>query len=334
MKSNTISAFDQDLIHSNYIDASNISVLAKDLSSIRLEGDPEIQWLLRTVGFIDLTTLAGDDTSANVQRLCAKAKRPLSTPILEKLNERYGVTPDEVRTAAVCVYPYQVKTAHDYLQKIGMAEMPIAAVATGFPSGQYSLKSRLEEIKYAIDSGATEIDIVINRTLALEKRWRDIYDEVCAMRTACGQRVHLKTILAVGELGSYSNVYAASMTCMLAGADFIKTSTGKESTVNATLPVSVVMCRAIADFQNAYGIKASYIHAISKFGVGYKPAGGLKSWRDALEFTALVNSILGPDWINREYFRIGASSLLKAIESRIYSCLFNTAPFSGDLAFM
>lgn len=236
--------------------------------------------------------MAGDDTSANVQRLCAKAKRPLSTPILEKLNERYGVTPDEVRkflvslsyskclgTAAVCVYPYQVKTAHDYLQKIGMAEMPIAAVATGFPSGQYSLKSRLEEIKYAIDSGATEIDIVINRTLALEKRWRDIYDEVCAMRTACGQRVHLKTILAVGELGSYSNVYAASMTCMLAGADFIKTSTGKESTVNATLPVSVVMCRAIADFQNAYGIKASYIYGIFKSG--------------ALSFFCFYNSFLG-----------------------------------------
>lgn len=323
MKSNTVTAFDQDLIHSNYIDASSINVLAKDLSSIRLEGDPEIQWLLRTVGFIDLTTLAGDDTSANVHRLCAKAKRPLSTPILGRLNKRYGVTPEEVRTAAVCVYPYQVKTAHEYLEKIGMSEMPIAAVATGFPSGQYSLKSRLEEIQYAIDCGATEIDIVINRTLALEGRWRDMYEEVCAMREACGQRAHLKTILAVGELGSYSNVYAASMTCMLAGADFIKTSTGKESTVNATLPVSVVMCRAIADFQNAYGIK-----------VGYKPAGGLKAWRDALEFTALVNSILGSDWVNREYFRIGASSLLKGIESRIYSCLFNTSPFSSDLTLM
>lgn len=323
MKSNTISAFDHDLIHSNYIDASNINVLAKDLSSIRLEGDPEIQWLLRTVGFIDLTTLAGDDTSANVHRLCAKAKRPLSAPILERLNKRYGVTSEEVRTAAVCVYPYQVKTAHEYLEKIGMSEMPIAAVATGFPSGQYSLKSRLEEIQYAIDSGATEIDIVINRTLALEGRWRDMYKEVCAMREACGQRAHLKTILAVGELGSYSNVYTASMTCMLAGADFIKTSTGKESTVNATLPVSVVMCRAIADFQDAYGIK-----------VGYKPAGGLKAWRDALEFTALVNSILGSDWVNREYFRIGASSLLKGIESRIYSCLFNTSPFSSDLTLM
>nr|CDS21230.1 deoxyribose phosphate aldolase [Echinococcus granulosus] len=325
MKSNTISAFDRDLVHSSVVDASNINVLAKDLSSIRLEGNPEIQWLLRTVGFIDLTTLAGDDTSANVHRLCAKAKRPLSTPILDKLSERYGVTPGEQNagTAAVCVYPYQVKTALDYLERIGASYIPIAAVATGFPSGQYSLKSRLEEIRYAIDSGASEIDIVINRTLALEGRWRDLYDEICEMRTTCGNRAHLKTILAVGELGSYANVYAASMTCMLAGADFIKTSTGKESTVNATLPISVVMCRAIADFQDTYGIK-----------VGYKPAGGLKTWKDALEFTALVHSMLGPDWVNREYFRIGASSLLGGIESRIYSLLHNTAPRSGDLALM
>ncbi|VDM23458.1 unnamed protein product [Hydatigera taeniaeformis] len=245
MKSNVISAFDDDLLHSTVVDASNINVLAKDLSSIHLEGDPEIQWLLRTVGFIDLTTLAGDDTSANVHRLCAKAKRPLSTPILDKLSERYGVSPEEVRTAAVCVYPYQVKTASDYLKRINASYIPIAAVATGFPSGQYSLKSRLEEIRYAIDSGASEIDIVINH----------LYDEICVMRTTCGSRIHLKTILAVGELGSYANVYAASMACMLAGADFIKTSTGKESTVNATLPISVVMCRAIADFQDTYGIK-------------------------------------------------------------------------------
>ncbi|VDD81564.1 unnamed protein product [Mesocestoides corti] len=324
MKSNTISSFDQELIHSAVVDASNINVLAKDLSSICLKGDSEVQWLLRTVGFIDLTTLAGDDTSANVHRLCAKAKRPLSTPILEQLSKRYGVMPEEVRTAAVCVYPYQVKTASDYLKRIGMPEMPIAAVATGFPSGQYSLKSRLEEITYAIDSGASEIDIVINRTLALEGKWKDMYDEVCAMRQACGSRAHLKTILAVGELGSYENVYAASMTCMLAGADFIKTSTGKETTVNATLPVSVVMCRAIADFQDVYGIK-----------VGYKPAGGLKTWKDALEFTALVNSLLGPDWVNREYFRIGASSLLGGIEARLYSLLHSgQTPSPGELALM
>ncbi|KAM7533775.1 hypothetical protein Aperf_G00000117637 [Anoplocephala perfoliata] len=320
MQSNTISSFDEDLIRSSCINASNINVLAKDLSSVRLEGDPELQWLLRTIGFIDLTTLAGDDTSSNVHRLCAKAKRPLSTPILKMLNERYYVTPEEVHTAAICVYPYQVKTAHDYLKKIGMPNLPIAAVATGFPSGQYPLKSRLEEIHHAIESGANEIDIVINRTLALEGRWKDLYDEICAMRSTCGQGVHMKTILAVGELGSYSNVYAASMTCMLAGADFIKTSTGKETVINATLPVSVVMCRAIADFHDVYGIK-----------VGFKPAGGLKTWRDAIEFTALVNSMLGPGWVNHEYFRIGASSLLTGIESRIYNLLFGVAPRSGDL---
>ncbi|VDK85046.1 unnamed protein product, partial [Dibothriocephalus latus] len=276
------------------------------------------------VASIDLTTLAGDDTSANVARLCAKAKRPLSTSILDKLNEKYAIKPEEVRTAAVCVYPYQVETSANYLRQIGAPDIPIAAVATGFPSGQYSLKSRLEEIDYAITSGATEIDIVINRTLALEGRWKELFDEVCCMRQACGDRAHLKTILAVGELGSYSNVYAASMACMLAGADFIKTSTGKESTVNATLPVTAVMCRAISDFYDIYGVK-----------VGYKPAGGLKTWKDALAFISLVHGYLGEDWVNHDYFRIGASSLLGSVESRIFSVLHGgRAPLPGELAFM
>uniref|UniRef100_A0A183SY50 deoxyribose-phosphate aldolase n=1 Tax=Schistocephalus solidus TaxID=70667 RepID=A0A183SY50_SCHSO len=284
---------DNDLLHSTTIDAANINRNAKDLSSVVLKGDAEVQWLLRSVGSVDLTTLAGDDTSANVARLCAKAKRPLSTPILDKLSEKYAIKPEEV-------------------------------IATGFPSGQYSLKSRLEEIDFAISSGATEIDIVINRTLALEGRWKELFDEVSCMRKVCGEKAHLKTILAVGELGSYSNVYASSMACMLAGADFIKTSTGKESTVNATLPVTAVMCRAINDFYDIYGVK-----------VGYKPAGGLKTWKDAISFISLVNSYLGQDWLSREYFRIGASSLLGSVEARLFTVLHGgRSPLSGELAFM
>uniref|UniRef100_A0A0X3PLA8 deoxyribose-phosphate aldolase n=1 Tax=Schistocephalus solidus TaxID=70667 RepID=A0A0X3PLA8_SCHSO len=324
MKSNAICSFDNDLLHSTTIDAANINRNAKDLSSVVLKGDAEVQWLLRSVGSVDLTTLAGDDTSANVARLCAKAKRPLSTPILDKLSEKYAIKPEEVRTAAICVYPYQVETAAYYLRQIGAPDIPIAAVATGFPSGQYSLKSRLEEIDFAISSGATEIDIVINRTLALEGRWKELFDEVSCMRKVCGEKAHLKTILAVGELGSYSNVYASSMACMLAGADFIKTSTGKESTVNATLPVTAVMCRAINDFYDIYGVK-----------VGYKPAGGLKTWKDAISFISLVNSYLGEDWLSREYFRIGASSLLGSVEARLFTVLHGgRSPLSGELAFM
>ncbi|GAA50795.1 deoxyribose-phosphate aldolase [Clonorchis sinensis] len=179
---------------------------------------------------------------------------------------------------------------------------------------QYPLKTKLLEITEAIDDGATEIDVVLNRTLALQRNWKGVYDEVCAMRAVCGDRAHLKTILAVGELGSYENVYAASMVCMLAGADFIKTSTGKES-VNATLPVSLVMARAIQDFNDVYGIK-----------VGFKPAGGLRTAQDAVEYSALILNYLGSEWVQPELLRFGASSLLGSVESRLYSLTHDGMP--------
>jgi len=197
-------------------------------------------WLCKALTCIDLTTLSGDDTEANVQRLCLKAARPLRQDIVEAI----GMEDHGLKTGAVCVYPSRVKEAVKWLKKFNAPDVPVAAVATGFPSGQYSLATRLEEIKFAINEGAKEIDIVINRTLALQHRWQELYDEVKAMKAACGAEIHMKSILAIGELGNMANVYKASLVCMMAGSDFIKTSTGKES-VNAILPVGLVMCRFV-----------------------------------------------------------------------------------------
>ncbi|XP_074259345.1 deoxyribose-phosphate aldolase isoform X4 [Saimiri boliviensis] len=206
-------------------------------------------WLLKAVTFIDLTTLSGDDTSSNIQRLCYKAKYPIREDLLKALNMHdKGIT-----TAAVCVYPARVCDAVQALKAAGCS-IPVASVATGFPAGQTHLKTRLEEIRLAVEDGATEIDVVINRSLVLTGQWEALYDEIRQFRKACGE-AHLKTILATGELGSLTNVYKASMIAMMAGSDFIKTSTGKE-TVNATFPVAIVMLRAIRDFFWKTGNKA------------------------------------------------------------------------------
>ena len=197
-------------------------------------------WLLRAVTCIDLTTLSGDDTAANVQRLCLKGARPVRKDLIEAMDAQEL----DITVGAICVYPSRVGEAVAALRRFKAPHIPVAAVATGFPSGQYSLKTRLEEIRLAVAEGAKEIDIVISRNLALNHEWEALYDELKAMKDACGEGVHLKAILAVGELGSMNNVYKASLTCMMAGADFIKTSTGKEG-VNATLPVGVVMCRYV-----------------------------------------------------------------------------------------
>ncbi|XP_036108759.1 deoxyribose-phosphate aldolase isoform X3 [Molossus molossus] len=225
-------------------------------------------WLLKAVTFIDLTTLSGDDTYSNIQRLCYKAKYPIREDLLKALN------------------------MHD-------------KVATGFPAGQTHLKTRLEEIRLAVEDGATEIDVVINRTLVLTGQWEALYDEVRQFRKACG-KAHLKTILATGELGSLTNVYKASMIAMMAGSDFIKTSTGKE-TVNATFPVAIVMLRAIRDYFWKTGNK-----------VGFKPAGGIRSAKDSLAWLSLVKEELGDEWLTPGLFRIGASTLLSDIERQIY----------------
>ncbi len=252
-------------------------------------------WLCRALACIDLTTLAGDDTAGRVQRLCAKARQPVRADLLSALGME-GLT-----VGAVCVYHDMVETAVAALEGSGV---PVAAVSTGFPAGLSPFPLRVAEIGESVKAGAGEIDIVISRRHVLTGNWQALYDEMRAFRDACGE-AHVKAILATGELGSLRNVARASLVCMMAGADFIKTSTGKES-VNATLPVSLVMIRAIRDF-----------HARTGFRVGYKPAGGISKAKDALVYLSLMKDELGDRWLRPDLFRFGASSLLGDIERQL-----------------
>jgi deoxyribose-phosphate aldolase len=254
-------------------------------------------WLLRAVTLMDLTTLAGDDTPGRVRRLCAKARRPVREDLLQAM----GAAQLPIRVGAVCVYHAFVETAVDALEGSGI---PVAAVSTGFPAGLSPFAQRLGEIRGSVAAGAEEIDVVITRAHALTENWRALYDEVRAMREACGD-AHIKTILATGELGTLRTVARASLVCMMAGADFIKTSTGKEN-VNATLPVGLVMVRAIRDYRERTG------HL-----VGLKPAGGIRSAKDSLDWLALIKDELGDRWLRPDLFRFGASSLLTDIERQL-----------------
>jgi len=254
-------------------------------------------WLIRAIQCIDLTTLAGDDTAGRVRRLCAKARRPVRDDILEAL----GLLDAGITTGAVCVYPTMVSHAVKALEGSGI---PVASVATGFPAGLTPLPLRLAEITYSVEQGAHEIDIVITREHVLTQNWSALYDEIAAMREACGE-AHMKAILATGDLNTLTNVYRASMVAMQAGSDFIKTSTGKED-VNATLPVSLTMVRALRD----YGELSGQI-------VGFKPAGGLKTAKDALAWLTLMKEELGNRWLEPDLFRIGASSMLGDIERQL-----------------
>ncbi len=253
-------------------------------------------WLVKALQCIDLTTLAGDDTPGRVHRLCAKAKRPLRDDIVKALG-----LPEMPTVGAVCVYPSMVAPAVKALEGSGI---PVASVATGFPAGLTPLPQRLAEIRHAVDQGAAEIDIVIHRAQVLLQDWAALHDEIAAMREACGD-AHMKAILATGDLKTLRNVYKASMVAMQAGADFIKTSTGKED-VNATLPVSLTMVRALRD----YG-------ALSGFEIGFKPAGGLKTAKDAMNWLILMKEELGRRWLEPDLFRIGASSMLGDIERQL-----------------
>jgi deoxyribose-phosphate aldolase len=254
-------------------------------------------WLLRAITCIDLTTLAGDDTPGAVQRLCAKARQPVKTELLEQL----GALSLPIRVGAVCVYHALVPVAVEALAGSGI---PVAAVSTGFPAGQNPLPQKLEEIHSSVAAGAGEIDIVISRAHVLTGNWSALYDEVRAFREACGA-AHMKTILATGELGTLRNVARASWVCMMAGADFIKTSTGKE-TVNATLPVGLVMTRAIREYQEATGYR-----------VGFKPAGGIRTAKQSLDWLILMKEELGDAWLRPQLFRFGASGLLTDIERQL-----------------
>ena len=254
-------------------------------------------WLLKAITLMDLTTLSGDDTAGNVTRLCAKARRPVRAEILAALGaESLGIT-----VGAVCVYHRWVETAVRALEGSGI---PVAAVSTGFPAGLSPFETRLAEIHASVAAGAREIDIVITRAHVLTGDWTALYDEVCAFREACGD-AHLKAIIATGELATLTNVARASWVAMQAGADFIKTSTGKEG-VNATLPVSLVMARQIREYAEAAG-----------FQVGYKPAGGIRAAKPALDYLLLMKEELGVRWLQPDLFRLGASGLLTDIERQL-----------------
>lgn len=290
--------FDADLIAEITINRSAVERRAATLGKRRtVKKDWQAAWLLRAVTCIDLTTLSGDDTPGNVQRLCAKAKQPIRFDILEAL----GMSDEQITVGAVCVYHNLVRTACQYLQG---TNIPVAAVSTGFPAGQITQAQKLAQIRGAVRAGAKEIDIVISRGKVLTGDWKGLYHEVQAFREACGD-THMKTILATGELSTLTNVAKASMVCMMAGADFIKTSTGKEP-VNATLPVGLVMVRTIREYQE-----------LTSHQVGFKPAGGIRSAKQALEWLILIKEELGNDWLCSTWFRFGASGLLTDIERQL-----------------
>ena len=252
-------------------------------------------WLAKAVTCIDLTTLSGDDTPGRVKRLCAKARQPVRADILESL----GLP--AITTGAVCVYHDMIEVAVEALEGTGI---PVAAVSTGFPAGLSPFHLRVAEIEESVKTGAAEIDIVISRRHVLTGNWQALYDEMREFRAACGE-AHVKAILATGELGTLRNVGRASLVAMMAGADFIKTSTGKES-VNATLPVSLTMLRAIRAYEARTGFK-----------VGYKPAGGISKAKDSLVYLSLMKEELGNRWLQPDLFRFGASSLLGDIERQL-----------------
>ena len=251
-------------------------------------------WLIKALQCIDLTTLGGDDTPGRVERLCMKAMRPLRADLMEAL----GVT--KLTTGAVCVYHEMIAPA----VKVLNGRLPIAAVSTAFPAGLASMETKLREIELSVAAGATEIDIVITRQHVLTGNWQALYDEMVAYRAACGE-AHVKAILATGDLVTLENVAKASWVCMMAGSDFIKTSTGKEG-VNATIPVALTMVRAIREYHEQTGIQ-----------VGFKPAGGVATAKAALQYLTLMKEELGRDWLEPHLFRIGASSLLTDIERQL-----------------
>ncbi|WP_428926714.1 deoxyribose-phosphate aldolase [Marinibacterium sp. SX1] len=287
---------DLDWVRAVQANTSAIERRAATLPGRRsVKKDHQAAWLLRAITCIDLTTLAGDDTAGRVRRLCAKARQPVRADLLAAM----GMPP--ITVGAVCVYHDMIAPAVAALDETGI---PVAAVSTGFPAGLSPFRLRIEEIVESVAAGAAEIDIVISRRHVLTGNWQALYDEMRLFREACGE-AHVKAILATGELGTLRNVARASLVCMMAGADFIKTSTGKEG-VNATLPVSLVMLRAI----RAY-------HARTGHMVGYKPAGGISKAKDALVYQALMKEELGDRWLHNDLFRFGASSLLGDIERQL-----------------
>ncbi len=291
-------AFERDWVEDIRVNLSAAERRAATLVTRRtVKKDWQAAWLLKAISCIDLTTLSGDDTPGKVRRLCAKALRPVRQDILAEL----GADGLDLTVGAVCVYHGLVETAVEALEGSGL---PVAAVSTGFPAGLSPFNLRIKEIEASVAAGAQEIDIVVTRAHVLTGNWPALYQEVRAFRAACGP-AHMKAIIATGELATLRNVARASMVCMMAGSDFIKTSTGKEP-VNATLPVSLVMVRMI----RAYRERTGHI-------VGFKPAGGISAAKDALAYLMLMKEELGRPWLEPSLFRFGASSLLGDIERQL-----------------
>jgi deoxyribose-phosphate aldolase len=291
-------ALNADAIAAIRVNRSAVERRAASLPGRRtVKKEWQAAWLLRAISCIDLTTLSGDDTPGTVERLCAKARQPIRDDLVDAL----GVRALNIRVGAVCVYHSFVSTAVRALEGSGI---PVAAVSAGFPAGLNPVAQRLEEIHASVEAGAREIDIVITRAHVLLGRWDALYDEVRAFREACGS-AHMKAILATGELATLSNVARASRVAMMAGADFIKTSTGKES-VNAVIPVGIVMARMIRAYHEETG-----------YTVGFKPAGGIRSAKSALGWLIMMKEELGDRWLSPALFRIGASGLLTDIERQL-----------------
>ncbi|MEX1036135.1 MAG: deoxyribose-phosphate aldolase [Sneathiella sp.] len=290
----------------------NLSAVERRASSLggrrTVKKETQAAWLLKAVTCIDLTTLSGDDTPGRVKRLCAKARQPIRVDLLDAV----GIGERNLTTGAVCVYHSMIETAVEALKG---SNIPVAAVSTGFPAGLSPFDLRVKEIEASVAAGAKEIDIVITRGHVLTQNWQALYDEVKTFRAATGT-AHMKAILGTGDIVTLRNVAKASMVAMMAGADFIKTSTGKES-VNATLPVTLVMVRMIREYLEMTGHK-----------IGYKPAGGISTAKDVLSYQIMMKEELGNDWLQPDLFRIGASSLLGDIERQIEH--FVTGRYSAD----
>lgn len=290
--------FDLDIVEAIMINRSAVERRAVILAKKRsVKKEWQAAWLLKAVTCIDLTTLSGDDTSGNVIRLCAKARQPIRKEMMTAL----GMSDTPLKVGAVCVYHNLIRTAKQALEG---SNIPIAVVSTGFPAGQITQGQKLNQIRASVRAGAREVDIVISRAKVLTGDWKGLYHEVSAFREACGP-AYMKTILATGELSTLTNVAKASYVCMMAGADFIKTSTGKES-INATIPVGLVMVRAIRKYMEATGHQ-----------VGFKPAGGIRTAKQALEWLILIKEELGDHWLTSKWLRFGASGLLTDIERQL-----------------
>jgi deoxyribose-phosphate aldolase len=291
-------SFDANLFKDININRSAVERRAATLAGRRsVKKQWQAAWLLKALSCIDLTTLAGDDTPSNVHRLTAKAKSPVRLDLLEAM----GMQDENIQVGAVCVYHNFIK---DAVKGLKGSSIPVAAVSTGFPAGNIPLKERIRQIEISVAAGAKEIDIVVSRDLVLQSKWKELYNEVAACRKACGD-AHMKTILATGEIPTFTKVAKASWVSMMAGSDFIKTSTGKEP-VNATIPVSLVMIRAIREY-----------HELTGYKVGFKPAGGISKAKQAVNWLVLIKEELGNDWLTPDLFRFGASSLLGDIERQL-----------------